>query len=186
MLEEADEVPIEDDVLVLEVPVEYKATFDANIQKALRDIAGVATQAMFPFMVKTEAVASCFGTVQSIASREDCDFKATRIKFYPLRVIQPQEPRWAHIDLAISKNSAGLAMGFVPAFMHQQRGEHIETLPIIQFDMVLEIKPPRGGEIEYEEIRQPALYDPRQAQDPVKYVTFDQFQSQELDANFAA
>ena len=30
------------------------------------------------------------------------------------------------------------------------RGDYVETLPIIQFDMILEVRPPRGGEIEFE------------------------------------
>jgi hypothetical protein len=45
--------------------------------------------------------------------------------------------------------------------------------------MVLEIKPPRGGEIEYEEIRR-LLYTIRDVlKINLKYVTFDQFQSQD-------
>ena len=44
------------------------------------------------------------------------------------------------------------------------RGDYQETLPIIQFDMVLEVKPPRGGEIEYEKHQAAALHAARQAQ----------------------
>jgi hypothetical protein len=135
--------------------------------------------ALHPFMINTERVVACFGTVQSIASRDDCDFKTTRIELYPKRVINPFEPRWAHIDLAFSKDSAGFAVGHVPGFKHVQRGANIETLPEIVFDMLLEIKPPRNGEIQFEDIRQ-LLYTLRdKLKLPIKWVTFDTFQSKD-------
>ena len=96
IMEDGDTVPIADEHLVVAVPIEYKQAFESNIQKALRDIAGVATQAMFPFMVNTEAVARCFGSVQSIASREDCDFRETRVILYPKRAASISE--FARLD----------------------------------------------------------------------------------------
>ena len=57
------------------------------------------------------------------------------------------------------------------------RGDYQETLPIIQFDLILEIMPPPGGEIEYERIRQ-LLYNIRDKIGvPIKWVSFDQYQS---------
>ena len=49
------------------IPVEYRRTFDADLLAALRDVAGVATQALHPFMLNIDAIAACFGTVPSIA-----------------------------------------------------------------------------------------------------------------------
>ena len=135
------------------IPIEYRRTFEADLLPALRDVAGVATLALHPFMMNTDAVSTCFGTAQSIASRDDCDFKATRLQLYPKRLVNRHEPRFAHIDLAISKDSAGVTIGHVPAFLDINRGDYVETLPVIQFDMILEVRPPRGGEIEIENIR---------------------------------
>jgi len=178
-VEDAEIMPIEDEHLVQQVPVEYRPTFENDMLAALRDISGVSTMALHPFMINTERVAACFGKVQSIASRDDCDFKTTRIELYPKRVINPFEPRWAHIDLAFSKDSAAFVVGHVPGFKHVQRGANLETLPEIVLDMLLEIKPPRNGEIQFEDIRQ-LLYTLRDKMKlPIKWVTFDTFQSKD-------
>lgn len=172
-------VALEEDQLVMAVPVEYRPTFEADLLPALRDVGGVSTQALHPFMMNTDAVAACFGKVLSIASREDCDFRATRLQLYPRRIQHPDEPRFAHVDLALTKDSAGVSVGHVPSFVDINRGDTIETLPLIQYDLVLEVRPPRGGEIELENIRR-LLYTLRdQLKLPLKWVSFDQYQSRD-------
>lgn len=179
IMDAGEEVSSEDRSLVMAIPVEYQQTFSNDLLAALRDVAGVATQALHPFMAKTEAVAACFGVVQSIASRDDCDFGATKLQLFPKRVNKPHLPRFAHVDLAISKDSAGVAVGHVPGFMNINRGDFIETLPIIQYDLILEVKPPKGGEIEFENIRK-LLYTLRdKVHVPIKWITFDDFQSKD-------
>jgi hypothetical protein len=181
IMAKGEEVPLEDRHLVKAIPVEYQTSFANDLLASLRDIAGVATQALHPFMTKTDAVAACFGVVQSIASRDDCDFGATKLSLYPGRIKNRHLPRFAHVDLAISKDSAGVAIGHVPGFVDMQRGDFVETLPIIQFDLILEVKPPRGGEIEFENIRR-LLYrlrDDDQLKLPIRWVTFDDFQSKD-------
>lgn len=179
ILDEDEIVPVDDEPLVMGIPIEYRNQFEIDLLPALRDIAGVATQALHPFMLNTSAVAACFGTVQSIASRDDCDFLVTKVQLYPKRVEHPDEPRFAHVDLALSKDSAGVSVGHIVGFKDVNRGDHIETLPVIQFDMILEIRPPRGGEIELENVRR-LLYAIRdKLKLPLKYVTFDQFQSRD-------
>lgn len=98
---EADAVvAVEDEPLVMAIPDEYRVTFENDLLAALRDVAGVATQALHPFILQTEAVVRAFGKVQSLASRDDCDFKTTKLDLYPKRIVMKQEPRFAHIDLA--------------------------------------------------------------------------------------
>lgn len=179
ILDDDEGLPAEENHLVIDVPVEYRRTFENDLLPALRDVAGVATLALHPFMLNTEAVSSCFGTVQSIASREDCDFKHTKLQVYPKRFVNRQEPRFAHIDLALSKDSAGVSIGHVAGFIDMDRGEHTETLPVIQYDLVLEVRPPRGGEIELENIRKLLYLLRDQLGMPIKWVTFDQFQSKD-------
>ena len=179
ILEEEEIVEGEDARLVMAIPVEYRHSFDADLLAALRDVAGVATQALHPFMLNTEAVVACFGKVESIASRTECDFKATKLHLFPNRIKNPEEPRFAHIDLALSKDSAGISIGHVPGFKSMNRGDYTEMLPIVQFDMILEVRPPRGGEIEFENIRR-LMYTLRDTLNvPIKWVSFDQYQSRD-------
>ena len=177
LLSDREIIPERDEHLVVGVPVEYEHQFANDLVKSIRDIAGYATQAMHPFILNTDAVAECFGLVKSIASRDDCDFEHTKLQLFPKRVINPGEPRFVHVDLSISKDSAGVCVGHIPGFKHMNRGDFQETLPIIQFDMILEIRPPRGGEIEFENIRR-LLYVLRdKLMIPIKWVSFDSFQS---------
>jgi hypothetical protein len=179
ILKDGAEVPIKDEALVVEVPVEYRHSFESDMLAALRDIAGVATNAIHPFIMNTEAVARSFGVVQSIASREDADFIHSKIKLFPKRIENPAEPRFVHIDLSYRKDSAGISIGHVSGFKHVQRSEHTETLPIIRYDLILEVKVPPGGEIELENIRK-LLYTLRDTlKMPIKWVSFDGFQSRD-------
>jgi len=177
ILREDEIVSDKDEHLVVAVPIEYEHQFNADLVKSIRDIAGYSTQALHPFILNTDAVAECFGVVQSIASREDCDFDRTKLQLFPKRIQNPTEPRFAHIDLSISKDSAGVCVGHIPGFKHMNRGDYQETLPIIQFDMILEVRPPKGGEIAFENIRR-LLYVLRdKLMAPIKWVSFDNFQS---------
>lgn len=172
-------VATKDEHLVMDIPVEYIKQFENDLLNALRDIAGVATMSLHPFMLDTDKVTACFGKVQSITSRDDADFVETKLQIFPKRITDPTFPRLVHIDLAYAKDSAGVSCGYVPGFKKMNRGDHIETLPVIRFDMVLEVQVPRGGEIEFENIRK-LLYTLRDKVGlPIKWVTFDGFQSRD-------
>lgn len=173
-----EEVVPDDRPLVMQIPIEYRRSFEEDMFSALRDIAGVATQALHPFILDTEALSACFGRVKNLASRDDCDFVQSRIQLYPKRIVNREETRFCHIDLAISGDSAGFAVGHVSGFQRIDRGAHAEMMPIIQFDLLLEIRPPRGGEIEIEKTRR-LLYAIRDLGLPVKWVTYDGFQSKD-------
>lgn len=162
--------------LVIEVPIEHKVRFENDILGALRDIAGVATLALHPFMVNAEAVAACFGKVPSILSRPECDFQDSKIEIYPKRFRNKAEPRFIHLDLAVTGDSCGFACGYVKGFTKIDRGDVKETLPIIEFDCLLEIRPPRGGEINFEKVRK-LIYALRSGGLNIKWVSLDTYQS---------
>ena len=176
MLDDKEAVRPEDVKLVVEVPIEYRQRFEADILAALRDVAGVSTVALHPFIMDTQAVAEGFGTVESIGDAEVCDFVASKLIVHPERFLNPQEPRFVHVDLGVSSDSAGVAIGCVPAFKAIQRGDEVEMLPLIRYDLVLEVRPPRGGEVEFENIRR-LLYMLRDLGLNIRWVTFDSFQS---------
>lgn len=177
ILRDDEDISRVDTTLVQDIPVEYRHQFEADLLSALRDIAGVATQALHPFMMNIEAVAACFGSVPSIITREECDFVSSQLEFVRQNIVNREQPRYAHVDLAISRDSAGISLGHVPKFVTLRRGEATEIMPLIQFDMILEVPPPKGGEIEFENIHQ-LLYTLRDKYGiPIKWVSFDSFQS---------
>ena len=176
VMAETDRIGMDDESLVIEVPVEYRDSFDGDILASLRDIAGVSTLALHPFIMDTLAVASCFNVVPSILSDVVTDFKQLKILVYPKRFQNPHCPRFVHGDIGQTGDSFGLAIGHCPGFKSMSRGDENELLPIIQYDAVLEIRPPKGGEIEFENVRR-LLYRIRDLGLPLKWVTLDSFQS---------
>jgi hypothetical protein len=92
---------------------------------------------------------------------------------------RPDEPGFAHVDLGLTNDSADVAVGWVSGFTKVRRGpEHVEVLPVLEYDLVLEVKPPRNGEIEFENIRR-LFYRLREAGMNLKWITFDTFQSRD-------
>ena len=164
--------------LVIDIPVEFKDEFERDILNALRDIAGVSTLARHPFLMNVEAVATCLGTHKSIMSGTTVDFADSHLKARPKLFTSPDSPRWCHIDLAITGDSAGLVIGYVPCFKKVKRGGEIEELPVVKIDCTLEIVPPKGGEIVFSRIRQ-VLYKLRELGLNIRWVSFDSFQSRD-------
>ena len=132
ILDPGEMLPTTDQLLIVNIPVEYRQEFQTDILRALRDIAGISTLAIQPFMVNTEAVSHCFGARKSILSRTDVDFQDTQIGLFPKSVTHPQSPRWVHVDLALTSDSAGVAMGYVPEFLRVQRGNDHEMFLELQ------------------------------------------------------
>jgi hypothetical protein len=177
ILEVGAEVAPEDADSVIEVPEEFRSEFERDMLSAIRDIAGSATFALHPFIVNTEAVSKAFGQSQSVLSVECTDFVASRPSIYPRRIIMPDEPRMAHVDLGLTGDSAGVAIGWVEGFKKVPRSDNtFELMPQINIDLILEVKPPRNGEIEFENIRK-LFYKLRELGMNLKWISFDTFQS---------
>ncbi|NOQ30180.1 MAG: hypothetical protein GQ570_03560 [Helicobacteraceae bacterium] len=174
---EYEELPIEDRGLVMLIPTEFKNKFEIDPLNALREIAGVATRATHPFIPRTDLVAEVFGKAKNIFTREEVDFVETELGLDVNNFINLKEPRFAHIDLGVTSDSAGLVIGHVKGFKKMVRdGEITEHLPDIHIDGALRIRPPKGGEINFEKIRT-IIYKLRDLGMNIKWVTLDSFQS---------
>jgi hypothetical protein len=175
-----EEVPEADAHLHLEIPLEFMPRFESNMLKAIRDIAGHSTYALYPYILEPEKVERCFGRVGSILSRDQCDFKMTTVQAYPKRFRNLQQPRWVHLDLSQTGDSTGVACGYVKRFVEIIRSGTVkEILPEIVYDFVLEVTPPKNGEIQFSNIRE-LLYNLRKLGLPIKWVTLDTFQSTDM------
>jgi len=191
MIDEAHPAPEGDKELIMAIPVEHEHDFSVDLLKALRDIAGISTTALHPFIMDPARVVESFDAHNSIFSREECDFDTLGLKVYPKEFVNPKEPRFIHIDLAISRDSCGFAIGHVTGFEPVRRGptprigddgkpvkdeRPVEMLPRIHIDGLLEIRPPRGGEISFAKIRD-IIYLLTKLGLNVQWITFDSFQS---------
>jgi hypothetical protein len=177
ILKDHDAVPDQDANLVIEVPVEHRLEFEKDLIDAIRDIGGVSSSVVNPFILDRDKVRACFGTAQPIVSRDDVDFVTTLLKIYPLRLKNKEKPRFAHVDLGLTGDSAGLAMGYVDRFIRVQRSSGMfEVLPFIVFDIILEVRPPPSSEVPFDRIRG-LLYKLRDLGLNVRWCTFDAYQS---------
>lgn len=178
ILEEDEAVEPADRNLVMQIPEEYRHDFEKDIMNALREVAGISTLASHPFMMDVEAISDCFTEEnESVLSRTAVDFEQTQLMFYPKRFKNLDAPRWCHIDLAVTGDSAGVVIGHVPGFKTIPRGEfESEILPIVNIDCTLEVKPPKGKEILFYKIRS-LLYKLRELGLNIKWVSFDSYQS---------
>lgn len=176
--EEKEALESEEELLVRRIPVEYLHAFRDNMLDALRDIAGVSTLAMHPFVLEPERITACFGLVPSILSRPECDFEVTKVGIYPKRIQRPHAPRFCHVDLAVTGDSCGFTVGHVSEFVAVTRGDRVEMLPVVVFDLILEIRPPVNGEIQFENVRK-LIYKLKDVGCPIKWVSFDSYQSRD-------
>lgn len=180
ILDEGETVAEADRHMIVRVPVEFKVEFQKDIINALREIAGVSTLARHPYFIETSKVAQGHGNIQSIFTETKVDFVTTRLGIRTKAIINPTLPRFVHIDLAISGDSAGVAIGAVTGFKSMKElgvsDNDKEMMPMIHIDGTLEVKAPRGGEIQFWKIRE-LLVKLRALGMNVRWVTFDSFQS---------
>lgn len=166
--------------LIIQVPVEYREEFKTDMLNALRDIAGVSTLAQHPFIMDNDAIAEGFGTVQSCLTKDVVDFSESKVGIMRNKFLAPAEPRWVHIDLSMTGDATGVACGFVDKFTKTKAGDDtFEILPNVVFDFMLRVIPPKGGEINYQKIRD-LIYKLKEAGLNIQWVSCDSFQSTDM------
>jgi hypothetical protein len=95
--------------------------------------------------------------------------------------VNPGAPRFIHADLAKTNDCVGLACSHLYGF---RRVDHVDNqgkaqqiqMPVVYFDFLLQIKPPKGSEIDFTKIIS-FIFFLRHIGVPVVEVTFDRFQS---------
>jgi len=177
------------DLQVIHVPEDFRREFEKDMEGSIRDFAGHTTLASRPFISNREALFDCMSLAdeydyQSVMPFEDVDLEISVPNILPERIRDDvKSMRVAHVDLAVTRDSAGLAIGHVAGTrtiekinpVSQQRT--VEVLPVIAYDLILRIMPPRDAEIDFAKIRQ-IIYDLRDNYGmPIKVVTTDGFQS---------
>lgn len=177
ILEDSDLVPSKDSDLVVKVPVEFLKDFQDDPIGSLRDIAGIGTLARYPYIMNNAKVSEAFGFHESIFTHQTTDFSDGELGIIMDNLQYKERARWAHIDLGVTNDACGLAIGCVPSFAAIKRStDEIEMLPNIHVDGLLRITPPHGDEILFYKIRD-ILYVLRDNGINIKWVSFDQFQS---------
>jgi len=169
----------EDKALVMDVPVEHRSEFERDILNALRDIGGVSTLAIHPFLTNRKAIDECFIDSPPALSLQETDFATTKLYLDSSKIHRPKLIRFAHLDLSVSRDATGIVVGCVDRFMGIKRGHMKEVLPHIHIDFVLWVLPPANGEIPYDRIRK-LLYMLKDHGINLIFVSADRFQSVDM------
>jgi len=195
---------------VIDVPEDFRHDFEVDLEGAIRDIAGVATVAVHPFIQRREKIREAvdpsrkhpFSTLvydmskggrflwdEMVAMKTE---KAPgRVEFQRLRpIISPHAARHIHIDIGLRKDALGLCMGHVAGWKDVRRRtddgrEFAERAPIYIIDLALRVVPPIGGEVLLSEVRH-LVYDLTAHGYMITSVTLDQFQSADSIQTFSS
>lgn len=175
--EEDEEAWDADDPMIDLIPMEYLDTFEADIYGAMRDIAGVSTAYENTYIPNVEHIAGAFGRVKPIFNCQITDFIRPKLHIETQDFNDPEMPRAAHIDLASTSDSAGLAVAHIRRFVPLELSKGVvEMWPEIVVDGILELPPPAGSEIDFAMIRL-ILYRLRELGCKLQWITLDSWQS---------
>ena len=173
-----DEYLDDNDAWLIDIPIDFKEDFEMDIENAMRDIAGISTQAISAFIQRTEAVDECIDeTIPHAFSMGEwtsggpgkfrwdklCRQFERRIEggfmetaYAP--IVNPGAMRWCHIDTSISGDATGFCVGHIEKMVEVPRRDgngrrYYETAPSYYIDVMMRINPPRGEAIYMPDIR---------------------------------
>lgn len=170
-LEIESEAKAREGARVVEVPGEFWVPFTKDIDQALRDIAGVATFGLSPLIHDRQSIYDAqhpdmehpFGHESLTISMDDdvqiSDLldvekiaRIVRSRWVPL--LNPTHPRFIHVDIGLTNDAYGFAMGHVAGKKRVQHIdletglESVEEAPVIVIDLMFRATAPPGSEVE--------------------------------------
>ncbi len=185
---------------VVTVPEDFRFDFERDLEGAIRDIAGVATVAVHPFINRRETIEAAidksrkhpftsetldpskggqFIWSEMTQERTERAFGQTQKQVRP--IINPTTLRHVHIDPSRVGDSTGLCMAHIAGWKDVVRRaddgrEFSERAPIYIVDVLLRIVPPVGGEIIFGDVRR-LIYDFVAHGYSIAMVTYDSWQT---------
>jgi len=211
---EPDEVEIvraklQDGMVIVEVPIDYRNDFDNNLEDSIRDVAGIATVSVSPFIQQLDKIVPCIdkGREHPFSVEEWVQTESGKVNWTKIahqinvrdgadiqRIWQPKfypgAARHVHIDPSLNSDSTGFAIGCVTGYKTivrrdpETQEQYTEAAPNIWVDMMLRVNPPIGGEIDYGLIRS-LVYQFQSHGFAISLVTMDQFNSASSLQKFA-
>ena len=157
----ADDATVPDGALVLDVPVEYQPDFRTDILGALRDVCGISTSSISPFIRRPFKLQEAIdlGAEEGLESFLVKDNVVLGVDDMP-RVKtghyceNPSRPRYVHIDLSLTGDSCGIGMVRYDGMVAVERaGGIIEKLPKVSVELACSIVPDTNNEIQFAEVR---------------------------------
>lgn len=185
-----DAEPDPEGMKVIQVPIEFKETFERSTDEAIRDISGYATVAITPYISRRELIYQAIDERRShpfseyvwshdVAGQFLWDRLCRPRKdggFEPL--LNPAAPRFVGLDLSKSQDKTGVVVGHMGPYRPVQRigRDEIEMAPTFIVDFCISIQAATRGEIVQSEIRN-LIYQLTAHGFFIKCISADKFQS---------
>ena len=187
---------LDEGLVILDVPEEFRSDFENDLEGAIRDIGGISTVAMSPFIQRREKLVAAvdsrlahpFSTLEYEIGTPASFEWGRMVRAYKNHhgemvwqpLINPSAPRHVHIDPSLSGDCTGLVMAHVAGMKDVTRRKdgkaHVERLPIFLVDLALRIRPPTAGEIDLGDVRQ-LVYMLRDHGYRISLLTMDRYNS---------
>jgi hypothetical protein len=203
----ADSEPVPDTVAqgkqrIIEVPIDFRSDFEEDLDGSLREIAGIATDSIRPYIRNKEKIIKALSSKRPMprpgglewdpttplaldwsalcVERQRRSVNGKTLLSYKPR-FNPDAQRHIHLDPALSDDSYGFAMGHVAKMVEVVRTnwssgkKSKEMVPFIVIDLALRIVPPDRGEIPMAEVRR-LIYELTEHGFHIGLVTMDTYQ----------
>lgn len=165
-----------------DVPVEYLPEFQKDAEAALRDICGIATDAIRPFISQRDKIVDCISAARSAHIRQIIDREEVVLAHEPLPrlpekfILQDKDaPRFVHIDLATTHDRCGVGIVRHDGFVMIRN----ERLPQFTVEAALGIRPDPVNQLQIAELREWLLRIIQETQLNVVQISYDGFNSKE-------
>lgn len=181
VLEDGEQVPA--GAWVEDVPIEYLNDFRTKPYDSLRDVLGISSNALSPFIKSRHKIFECVR--EELESLLVKDHVILGIDGMPnvrpgVYCVNPSKPRYVHIDLSRNADRCGIAMVRFDGLSEVSRknGE-TDWMPTATVEMACTIQPDANNEIDIAEVRAFVKQMKTRYGYPIRAVSYDGFDSRE-------
>ena len=170
----------------IDIPMDFKKSFEIDIISSLKDIAGVAVAPLGKLLYSKKIYRDCLNdTIRhpfisesvTLSTGDSHDLKSFLMPRFDF--IDKDKERFIHIDQSTKNDFTGIAMAYVSSYRKEGEKGEIRS-PIVTVDMMLCITPPKApDQISIKKIRDFVLWLRDENGMNIKGVTYDWFASAE-------
>lgn len=175
------------DAMIEHVPMDYFYEFKHRPEDALRDVCGISTVNLSPFITQRQKILDAVRRWKAGGNAHPVRRANVDLVDHGMPVIVPEQldadvttPRFAHIDLSKSKDRCGIAVLRVDHFIEVAVDKGVwERLPYFVVEFAVSIQPSQARELDIAEVRNWVVSLSQVHNVPIYSVTYDGFSSSE-------
>lgn len=169
------------------VPMNYYYEFKHRPEDALRDVCGISTVNLSPFITQRHKILEAVDRWKRGGNSHPVRRANVDLVEHGMPVVAPEwldsdttTPRFAHIDLSKSKDRCGVAVLRVNGFVEVPVDEGVyERLPHFVVEIAISIQPSQARELDIAEVRNWVVALSQVHNVPIYSITYDGFSSSE-------